>query len=932
MASMSDSKRTEQVQKALTDMMKGCRANGDQNYTHNAQVAPKGKFFVTNQQVHPMYASLCELVSLGGLCGLMEKDDDRMPVIADNDFDFPSNEKTPENPPNVYEPFVVMEEIKAYQEALKQYFQIKNPRSLICCVLEKEHGYMKRGLVHNGFHLHFPFANTDANDQQNTIYPFVKRTMEQRGVLEKMAHQDVKPEKWGKILDPGLPKKTWIMYGCRKDSTSLPYKVTAIYDHELKPLTVKETFDPRELTYVKNNMLPLSFFEGHPPEYYLPIFLSVRAWDAFIPLKDEIKALLPSELARGKRAVRAKVVVASQPNGAPISVNTNAERAAQMKDIRVLVEMLSSQRADGYDTWMHVLWCLYNISHGSTEGLALAIDFSKKSAKFEEGKVDELWEQMTVGNYTIGSLRMWAQQDNPEAYKKWAATEHTILMNKALSLTNFSVANFIFHMYQDKFVCASLKHKTWYEFKKHRWCITDKGAGLYRTFSTEVCKRLDSHRTEISRSMETLAREDEQYSILNERITKIGKLTGKLEDTAFKNKLMSELEVLFYDCTFMTRMDDDNDLLVCNNGVLDFKLGMLKHDRLPVLRPGVPQDYCTKTTGIDFPVNYTYETPEVKEVLDFLHKVLGSKECQEYFLCFAASVLRGGNPNKTLPQWVGPGGNNGKSATTQFFVDSLGLYCIKFPPSYFTGKAEQAGACTPADTRAQGGRIGFIQEPGPGEKLNTVKLKERTGGDSYYVRGLYKEGHDIKNCLKYVIVANRAIPIPSNDTATQGRIKVVPFLTTFCIDSRDVPDTIEEQFAKGLFKADPFFNDKIPRLAPAFLWLAWQYYPKLLANGGVMPYCKEVATVTADYLEDVDTFRSFLKEKVEAKPGNKLKIVKAYKAFTMWWKTNYPSVMIPDRIEMRESLNRIFKKPLQVEEWLDIDIKAEEGELGGVVL
>ena len=44
----------------------------------------------------------------------------------------------------------------------------------------------------------------------------------------------------------------------------------------------------------------------------------------------------------------------------------------------------------------------------------------------------------------------------------------------------------------------------------------------------------------------------------------------------------------------------------------------------------------------------------------------------------------------------------------------------------------------------------------------------------------------------------------------------------------------------------------------------------------------------------------------------------------------YP--VIPDRIEMRESLNRIFKKPLQQEEWRDIDIKMEEAELTGVVL
>jgi phage/plasmid-associated DNA primase len=925
MASSSDSKRTDQVQKALLDLMKGCRANGDQNYTHNAQVAPKGKFFVTNQQVYPMYSALCELVSLGGVCGLMEKDGDRMPVIADNDFDFAPDEKTPETPPNVYEPFVVMEEIKSYQEGLKQYFQVKNPKALICCVLEKPSGYMKKGLIHNGFHLHFPFANTDANDQQSTLYPFVKRTLEQRGVLEKMAYQDAKPEKWGKILDPGLPKKTWIMYGCRKDSTSSPYQVTAIYDHELKPLTVAEAFDPKELTFVKNNMLPLSFFEKHPPEYYLPIFLSVRAWDAFIPLKDEIKALLPSELARGKRTARAKITIAPAalgPGGAPLSVNTNAERAAQMKDVRVLAEMLNMQRADGYDSWMHVGWCLFNVSHGGSEGLALWIDFSKKSPKFEEGKCEELWETMTMGNYTIGSLRLWAQQDNPEGYKKWAATEQGSLMTKALSLTNYDVAHFIKKMYEDRFVCASLKHVMWYEFKNHRWRVTDKGASLYHKFSTEVVTRLDRYRTELSQAIES-SRDDEEKDRLKDRIVKIGKLEGKLKDTTYKNKLMAELSVLFYDPFFIGRADNNPDLLVFKNGVMDFKLGEKRADRMPVLRPGVPEDYCTKCTGIDFPTNYTWDSPAVKEMQEYLRKVFPTATLREYFLYFAASTLRGGNPTKRLPQWYGEG-DNSKSGVTKCFEEGYGDYCIKFPPTFFTGKSAGAGAATPEDDRSQGARIGFIQEPEGSDVLNISKVKERTGGDSFYARGLYKEGREIKNMLKYVMVCNKPLRLPNNERATQGRMELTPFLATFCRDKEDVPATEEEQYEKHMFLADPVFAEKIPGLAPAFMWLSWQYFPKFVAAGNRLPNCPEVIAATDEYRRDTDAYSHFRKEKIEARPNAKLKIPKLYKAFTAWWKINYPAIAVPIRQEMRDSINRLFKKPLNTEEWTGIDIKADD--------
>ena len=79
--------------------------------------------------------------------------------------------------------------------------------------------------------------------------------------------------------------------------------------------------------------------------------------------------------------------------------------------------MLSNDRADVYDSWIKVGWCLYNL--GDTNAmLDRWIRFSKLSDKFEDGKCEEVWRTMRPdGGLNMGSLRYWAKEDNPAMYK-----------------------------------------------------------------------------------------------------------------------------------------------------------------------------------------------------------------------------------------------------------------------------------------------------------------------------------------------------------------------------------------------------------------------------------------------------------------------------------------------------------------------------------
>lgn len=921
----SNPKLQEDAQRALFDFTKGCRVSGDQNYTHNALVAPKGKYFITNQKLSEFFTHLCNLVAVEGHSGLMEKNEPRMPILVDNDFDFHTEDAALlEQAPILYDDWVVTEQIKAYQESIKQYCDVRNPKSLVCCVFEKKQGYVKRGLVHNGFHLQFPFAMTDADEQQSTLRPRVINLLKTRGVMQRMTHKDAKEKGWDDIVDEGLPKKTWVMYGCRKDANMEPYRLTAIYDQDGQlvykrddPSTherLRELFNPAELTFVKQNMLPLSFFDKHPPEYYLPIFLSIRAWDTVVTLKDEIKAIIPTEAQRKKRVARVKAA-----NNTPGGDASSGETVVRLKDITALTEMLSKDRAEKYDTWMHVGWCLSNVTNGSAEGLELWIAFSQKSSKFKDGECEEKWEQMDVGNWSIGSLRFWAQHDNPEAYKAWRSTQVEDLMRKALSGSNFDVAKLIHKLYEGRFCCASMKMKLWYEFKDHRWRVTDNGVALYHTISHDVLSHFEKYRIQLS--ADCVNADEEGKAVLNERINKLQKLIPKLGDTTFKNKVMTELMALFYDAEFFEQLDTNIDLLVFRNGVLDIGLR--------TLRPGVPEDRCSKSTGIDFPTHYTWQTPEVREIVDYLSKVFPSEGVRTYFKRFAASCLRGGNRDRILPEFTGCGANS-KSGITEFFARGFGTYSVKLPNTMFTGKSGAAGACTPDLERCRGARIGFIQEPEAKETLNMSKVKEVTGDPTIYSRDLYKPGANIQMDLKFAFICNVPMKIPSNEPAIWGRIKLLPFVAWFTNKEADLPPTEEEQRAKSIFRADPYFPDKIPRLAAAFMWVLWQEYPVYVQKGLEEP--REVTEATDAYKADTDVYSHFIKDKIEVRDGNKLGVTKMFKFFAAWFKVNFPSIQVPSRVEMRDSLNRLWRRPLSTETWLNLDIKPdEEVDMSGVL-
>ena len=83
---------------------------------------------------------------------------------------------------------------------------------------------------------------------------------------------------------------------------------------------------------------------------------------------------------------------------------------------RLATECLSSSRADSYQTWIEVGWCLNSIDP-SDEMFHVWMDFSNKSGKAGTNNVNALlrdwkrgWGHSREKSFTSRSLHMWANK------------------------------------------------------------------------------------------------------------------------------------------------------------------------------------------------------------------------------------------------------------------------------------------------------------------------------------------------------------------------------------------------------------------------------------------------------------------------------------------------------------------------------------------
>jgi phage/plasmid-associated DNA primase len=742
---------------------------------------------------------------------------------------------------------------------------------LQCILLEKTIPRPSEGRYHDGFHLHFPHFVCEGWFQDHYLRVRVSERMVKENVWAGCEFFETAE----KLIDPSISTKVWLMYGSAKARGAEPYLATHFFDHKLNETSVEQMFE-EELEGRKSK-----------PAYYLPRFLSIRGYDECVRLT----AIVESRKGTFAPKKRKRTIQVAK-NRSDKDINEDYRKIVD----HYLMEMLSDDRADNYDYWMEVGWCLYNIGQGDEKFLQLWIDFSQRSPKYKPGECEDAWTRMECRGMTMGSLRMWAKKDSPEDYVAFRKTELEYWLEESLrekKPNEWDVAQVIKIMYQDRFRCT--RGERWYEFRDHRWREMINGeVELRLLFPTEVSSEYMHYSASLIEREKNTTDLDRKAALQNLQL-KCAKMRSELKSHTFHNSLVKMCKLLFHDPNFFKKADENRMLFGCENGVLD--LETLK------FREGRPDDYITKSCGLHYK-DFDPEDDDVNDLKEYLNKVFVNKNIQDYFVNSTACCLQGGNLNKKFYIHTGIG-NNAKSVTFILIEHTFGLgeggYVVKFPRELFVlGKANSSGGPRPELARFRGARIAEGQEIGKNEAFNVGLLKEMTGNDTFFARTLNEKGSDIRPQMTIMMCLNEPPHIPGHDDAMWNRLRMVPYESCFIpkekLQNYPVPDAEADQYKQKRFHADNDLVDRIPELAQVFLWYLFQRYKEIRRRGGSFPEPDEVKYATDRYRSLNDIYMRFISDRIiRIVPGDdttesKLPFLSAseiYGEFISWYHENH---------------------------------------------
>jgi len=243
--------------------------------------------------------------------------------------------------------------------------------------------------------------------------------------------------------------------------------------------------------------------------------------------------------------------------------------------------------------------------------------------------------------------------------------------------------------------------------------------------------------------------------------------------------------------------------------------------------------------------------------------------------------------------------------TIELIQKMLGQYAVNLPTSLITQKRGASSAAAPELARCAGVRFAVIQEPDGKDMINGGTLKELTGSDAMFIRGLFKEGGDVRLQFKIAFICNKLPKISSDDQAIWNRVRVLPLEGKFPKNNDEVPVSFEEQIQKKIFHRDNNFSEKIPSLSQAFVWLMFQTY-KYVSRNGYSKEPQQVTEATENYKMNNDTFLQFTNERIvkdDSEDCEGITLVEVHNIYKEWYKETFGHLNnCPNKNDLKEYL------------------------------
>jgi len=889
--------------------------------THLSMCQPFGKFAIPQPEMETFMSLYEKELKRGSSLGITEKPLSHMetPLVSDIDLKYvleKGDEKKPLEELRRHNYKIIKDILAAYKKVYDENFYFRNPEDKNQCyffITQRHEPYIcesgNKKYVKDGFHIvnpgyrafpkiHFEMRKKIIKDDN------LKRLVASLGTINDLDD----------VLDKQvICKNGWLMYGSGKPGKQ-PHEIAYVFDADLNEANKDDlgvTSFPRYLSYWRTST-----------KHAVPI---KKVYDSFVQKQklhsneddededagdnredvktnssgnDSDSSNTPKKEKKKKKKKKhvkpVEIVEAENPD--------NSDESAILK-IRHLVELLSERRGTNKSLWREVGECLRFLSPKPNDYFDIWVEFSEKYDRFTEDDCDKEWKTFPAeGPLSLATLKFWASKDSPKEYTSFKQNEIRKFLMKCINTTHVDVAQTLYLMYESRYVCASIKQNTWYEFRKHRWYASESGVGLRKKISKELALEYTRFRRFCIQMAESamddelpddleydISDDDMEEEISDEEWLSMASICDevviKLKTKGYKDSLLGEAKEFFYKEKFEEELDERHELIGYENGVIDL-------DKR-IFREGRPDDYITLSTKTKYNPKYK-ETKEYKEIMTFLKQIYLTDNMVHYGLKERGLMLHGDNFEERLYTQIGAGGN-GKSKWREACAKALGDYVFGFPVTLFTGRRTASSSASPEVARSKGKRIAYVDEPEHKTNFNIGLAKKFSGGDPIETRKLFGDMFEFIPQFSITLLCNNIPGFPAHDEGAQRRLTITEFCARF-VDNPTAPNE---------FKIDRLLSKKIKTWKHALSSLLVDYF-YIYQEEGLSPP-EEVTKFTQQFIKECDTYNEFISDVlVEDHEETYVSIKDLYSSFKDWVEDNGVSSRKP--MSLRDFKKYITKK------------------------
>ena len=827
----------------------------------------KGSFYVPDEEYEEFFDKMHDylFVKKGRPINFVEQPvlGAPKPVLVDMDFKFPIDS----NLTHQFDQTHTRAFIGHLVDALKYFFELPD-RPLRFFVSSRPQAYKENtkenAKVKDGIHIQCPDMCIP-NEKQAVIRNWL---LEEKAIEKSFEGVEYVNEAKD-IYDEALTRKQgWFFHGESK-MTQPSYKIDSVFVY---------------------NTSTEEFTEEDPKKYgnrELMTLLSIR-----YKLHPDTHPVLEGKEEEYTKRLSVKVPVAAEA-GAATHQSVYIPETHDEDEInickRLALECMSEKRATDYKTWIEMGWCLSNID-SSEEMFEVWMEFSKKSTKASDtdwNRYRRSWmsgfsRNTTGAKLTMKSLHYWARDDSPEKYREIIEDDTIRYVQFRVNDTHHHCARILQRMYKQNF-CASIENRkiAWYIFdeKMHTWRHINQGMELREKLSFEVADVVIAARERLKKKgHDEMASDNPEkwfdqwiHSPDGERFKMLTKLETHLYSSDFKNCVMKEAAELFSEEDFTQRLNLNQFLLPCQNGVLDLRNEVQEADgsvsQKIAFRPGKPDDFMSFMVGRNvgdmgnnrsiYYTPYNPEDPMQIELMDFLKKIFTKDDLLWYVIRLMASCLEGANREQCYYTFIGVGGN-GKSKLVDLMRFTFGDFSSSLQATALTRSRPDSGAANPDIIAIKNKRFIYLQEPDDKEPLNTSRMKQFSGEDVVEARGLFEDQQRFRITGKLCMMCNRFPPINSMDKGTWRRIRVITFGSEFVEDT----DPRLKKGVPNIFPRDKDLDKKLLRWREAWLSLLVHTYETQYLVRGLAPVPQSVLDHSNKYKDSFDMYGKFKAERM----------------------------------------------------------------------